>query len=58
MIKFNTWGWIICHEDNGKADGYKTMRFDDKSNALAWVKQDEAHRWIDSECLIIDKPYS
>lgn len=53
MIKFNAWGWIIAHEDNGQTDGYRTMRFDDKSNALAWVKEDEVHRWIDSECLII-----
>jgi antibiotic biosynthesis monooxygenase (ABM) superfamily enzyme len=55
MLKFNAWGWIIAHEDNGKTDGYKTMRFDTKSSALAWVKEDEVHRWIDNECLIVGK---
>mgnify|MGYP003341698182 FL=1 len=54
MLKFNAWGWIIAHEDKG-LEGSKTMRFDDKSSALAWVKEDEVHRWIDTECLILNK---
>lgn len=55
MLKFNAWGWIVAHEDNGRLDGYNTMRFDTKKGALEWVRADQAHRWIDSECLIIKK---
>ena len=40
MLKFNAWGWIIAHEDKG-LEGSKTMRFDDKSSALAWVKEED-----------------
>lgn len=51
MIKFNDWGWIVCHENEGLH--LKTMRFDTKVGALGWIREDPEHRWVDSENLII-----
>ncbi len=55
MIKFNDWGWIVCHEDAGSY--LKTMRFDTKEGALYWVKTDPDKRWVDSDCLIMGDRY-
>lgn len=51
MMKFNSWGWIICHEEAGSH--WNTMRFDTKEGALYWIEQDPVNRWVDSECLIM-----
>jgi hypothetical protein len=51
MIRFNDWGWIVCHEDAGLSS--KTMRFDTKQGAIDWIVADPAHRWIDTDCLIV-----
>ena len=56
MIKFNAFGWIVGHEDKG-IKGSKTMRFDNKQDALKWISADASHRWIDQECLIVDDTF-
>ena len=53
MMKFNSWGWIVCHEEAGSH--WNTMRFDTKEGALYWIEQDPVNRWVDSECLIMGK---
>ena len=46
-LKFNPFGWIVCYCEN---DGFK--RFDSKSRARAWVKENKESRHICSECII------
>jgi hypothetical protein len=46
-LKFNPFGWIVCYCET---DGF--MRFDSKSDAKSWVRENPDSRSICSECII------
>jgi hypothetical protein len=46
-LKFNPFGWIVCYCEN---DGF--MRFDTKSEARSWVRENPDSRSVCSECII------
>jgi hypothetical protein len=46
-LKFNPFGWIVCYCET---DGF--MRFDTKSDARSWVRENPDSRSVCSECII------
>ena len=47
-LKFNPFGWIVAYDEK---QGFFT-RFDSKSRAKAWVRENPDYRYISSECIV------
>ena len=47
-LKFNSFGWIVAYDEKQSL----TIRFDTKSRAKAWVRENPEFRYISSECIV------
>jgi len=47
-LQFNQFGWIVAYDEK---QGFFT-RFDSKSRARAWVRENPEFRYISSECIV------
>lgn len=48
-LKFNEWGWIVCAEFCGNY--ISRRRFDTKSTARAWLREDKENRIVCAESI-------
>ena len=47
-LKFNPFGWIVAYDEKQSL----FIRFDTKSRAKAWVRENPDYRYISSECIV------
>ena len=47
-LQFNQFGWIVAYDEK---QGFFT-RFDSKSRAKSWVRENPDYRYISSECIV------
>jgi hypothetical protein len=53
-LQFNPFGWIVAYDEQQSL----FIRFDSKSRAKAWVRENPEFRYISSECIVEKNHYA